>query len=83
MRLTTEVIVRAPTYVNPLKEREIDLRGIQKIGMQKIRGNLLRFSFILKRITFPFCFGKHFTIFFRNGGINLLINYFRKQNHRH
>jgi len=27
MRLTADLILRSPTYLNPLKEREIDLRG--------------------------------------------------------
>jgi hypothetical protein len=28
MRLTVDLIARAPAYVNPLKDRELDLRGI-------------------------------------------------------
>jgi hypothetical protein len=28
MRLTAELIARAPSYLNPLKQRELDLRGI-------------------------------------------------------
>jgi len=49
MRLTAEVIQRAPTYLNPVKERELDLRAckiavIENLGATKDQFDCIDFS---------------------------------------
>jgi len=41
MRLTTEVVAKAPSYINPIKDRELDLRGrripqIENLAVSKV-----------------------------------------------
>lgn len=42
VRLTTELVAKAPSYINPVKDRELDLRGnripqIENLGVSKVR----------------------------------------------
>jgi len=42
MRLTTEAVSKAPSYINPIKDRELDLRGrrilqIENLAVSKVR----------------------------------------------
>jgi U2 small nuclear ribonucleoprotein A' len=41
VRLTTEVVAKAPSHINPVKDRELDLRGkripqIENLGVSKV-----------------------------------------------
>jgi len=41
VRLTTELVSKAPSYINPVKDRELDLRGkripqIENLGVSKV-----------------------------------------------
>jgi hypothetical protein len=41
VRLTTEVVAKAPSYINPIKDRELDLRGnripqIENLAVSKV-----------------------------------------------
>jgi len=49
MRLTADLILRAPSYLNPLKERELDLRGnklaaIENLGATQDQFDCIDFS---------------------------------------
>jgi Leucine-rich repeat len=42
VRLTTELVAKAPSYINPIKDRELDLRGkripqIEHLGVSKVK----------------------------------------------
>ena len=41
VRLTTELVAKAPSYINPVKDRELDLRGnripqIENLAVSKV-----------------------------------------------
>ena len=45
VRLTTELVSKAPSYINPVKDRELDLRGnripqIENLGVSKVGSSL-------------------------------------------
>src|ERR1700738_1534280 len=47
VRLTTEVVAKAPSYINPIKDRELDLRGnripaIENLAVSKVCPSDLR-----------------------------------------
>jgi hypothetical protein len=47
VRLTTEVVAKAPSYINPIKDRELDLRGnripaIENLAVSKVCPSNLR-----------------------------------------
>ena len=47
VRLTTELVAKAPSYINPVKDRELDLRGnripqIENLAVSKVSIPLLR-----------------------------------------
>lgn len=50
MRITAELITRSPSYLNPLKERELDLRGIVKIINEFLKYFLLNIFFFVNFI---------------------------------
>jgi len=44
MRLTAELVAQSSSFINPLKQRELDLRGhqiptIENLGVTKVRIN--------------------------------------------
>jgi U2 small nuclear ribonucleoprotein A' len=41
VRMTTELVAKAPSYINPVKDRELDLRGnripqIENLAVSKV-----------------------------------------------
>jgi U2 small nuclear ribonucleoprotein A' len=52
VKLTAELILSSPQYINPLKERELDLRGnkiaaIENLGVTEVSHRFARFTLLL------------------------------------
>jgi len=47
MRLTSEVVAKAPSYINPIKDRELDLRGRRIPQIENLAVSKVNFYFYL------------------------------------